>query len=469
MSTDVAGSTPAPRDARRRRVQTLIAWEHFIAGDDEPAVATVPPAILLSWRRCRDVHGLDPRHPSGQAHRQAGLAVRRDGGIYAQLGAVAAAVVRDVGGCLATVTDADAEILACWCAHDLGNHDVGGRFEPRTRWPESVGGTNGMGTALLQSQPVVIRGPEHWRQDMHEWNCLGLAVHDPVTAEPVGAINVSARTADLVAGLAARLAADLGAARRYLWCRALDDARAVSERFAAEDSRWSGNVLGLDVAGNVVAASEHVRRAVRGIPTGYLLDPEHRRGVTFTPLRDVAERSFEKAVADPSWTGAVVIGPPLSDTPHAYTVTPVAGAAGPVGWVVSDGETGRGPGTVLDVVSDRAPDGGTGRIAALAGDSVLLLGPNEIRFAEANRHVVWLTTDCGRFRAATKGMDHLERELSRFGFVRVHRSFLVNPSRVRRVVSKGNGLIALSTDHHQVENIPVSRRSTHEVRQRLGL
>lgn len=114
-------------------------------------------------------------------------------------------------------------------------------------------------------------------------------------------------------------------------------------------------------------------------------------------------------------------------------------------------------------------DRDTGHIAALAGTSVFLLRPSEVRFAESDRHSVWLTTDYGRFKAATKGMDNVERELSQHGFLRVHRSFLINPERVRRVDHKGNGLIALSTDYRQAESIPVARRCTQEVRRRFGI
>lgn len=468
MRSDVARSGPAVSDAARRRAATLAAWEHFVGGDDEPAAAALPPAILLSWRRCRDVHDLDPVHPISREHRQHGRATPRHDGIHARLGAVAAAIVQDVGGCLATVTDADARILASWRARGLGEHATDGRFEPQVRWSESVGGTNGMGTALLLSQPIAVRGPEHWRQDMHEWNCLGLAVHDPVTARPVGALNVSARAEERVTGLAARLFAELDTARRHLRHLALRDAMAVAERFSAEDTRRPGNVLGLDLAGNVIAASEDVRRAVDGISAGFLLEAASRRGATFAPLRVVAEDSFEKVLADPSWHGTAVIGPPLSEDPQAYAVTPVPGPTGLAGWVLSNHRASSGSGSILDAGGYRstpAPE----RIAALAGDSVLLLDPNEVRFAEANRHIVWLMTDCGRFQAATRGMDNVEHELGRYGFIRVHRSFLVNLSRVRRVLHKGSGLIALSTDHHPAESIPVSRRSTHEVRQRLGI
>jgi hypothetical protein len=430
---------------------------------------TLPHAILLSWRRCRDVHDLDPVHPSGRAQRQRSRMAPRYSGVYAQLGAVAAAIVRDVGSCLATVTDADAQILASWCAGGLGEYTTDGKFDPQVRWPESVRGTNGMGTALLLSRPIAVRGPEHWRQDMHEWNCLGLAVHDPVTARPIGALNVSARTEERVTGLAVRLAAELETARRHLRDLALHDAIAVAERFSAEDSQRRRNVIGLDLAGNVIAASENVRRAVDGIPPGFQLEPASRRGATFGPLRVVAERSFERSLADPSWEGTVLLGPPLGEDPEAYAVSPVTGPTGLAGWILSDHRTAHDRGSVLDGAGYRSASGPPERIKAVAGDSVLLLDPHEIRFAEANRHTVWLTTDSGRFRAVTKGMNNLERELGRFGFIRVHRSFLINPTRVSRIVHKGSGLIALSTDQHRTESIPVSRRSTHDVLHRLGI
>ena len=127
------------------------------------------------------------------------------------------------------------------------------------------------------------------------------------------------------------------------------------------------------------------------------------------------------------------------------------------------------PGTIASDVHAPGPPVVADRIAALVDNSVLLLDAQEVRYAEANRHAIWLVTDCGRVKAATKGMDNLERELRGRGFIRVHRGFLVNPVRVRRVVHKGNGLISLATDVTRPECIPVSRRRTREVEQALGL
>lgn len=470
MQNDVARRGPAEFDIQRRRARTLVAWERFAAGDDEAATGTVPPPILLSWHRCRDVHRLDPVRAIGSVHSQScGGSQQRYGGVQAQLGDIAAAIVGDVGGCLATVTDGDGRILATWSTRELERDASAGKLEPQFLWPESTSGTNGMGTALLQPAPAVVRGPEHWRQEMHEWTCLGLAIFDPVTEQPVAALNISSYSEIRVTDLTGRLINEFDAPRRYLRHRSIREAMAVAERFSAADTGISGKLIALDLAGNIIAASEDVRKVVDDVPRGFLLEPASRRGTHPPRLRRVAEESFVRATADPSWCGTAVLGPPLCEKPEIYSVMAVNGPAGLAGWILS----GQGDASGSDhrgnppeyPISEHEP----GRIPAVAGDSVLLLDPNEIRFAEADRHVVWLVTDCGRFRAATKGMDHVELELGRHGFLRVHRSFLINPRRVRRVHHKGNGLITLSTDFRRAENIPVSRRSTHAVRRRLGL
>ena len=247
---------------------------------------------------------------------------------------------------------------------------------------------------------------------------------------------------------------------------ALRDAVAVAGSSAAQGGSPTKR-LALDLAGNVVAANEDVRRLLGNPPHGVAPSRGLPPGSWLTQLRGLAERSYAEAETDPSWRGTVVLGPPLAERSETYVVTPVIGALGLVGWMLSShhaSRTGR-------PVDGGCPDArhGIDRIAALTGDSVLLLEPHEIRYAEAERHVVWLTTDYGRLRAATKGMHHVERELAGYGFVRVHRSFLVNPERVRRVHHHGHGMITLSTDHRRVESIPVSRRCTHEVRRLFGV
>ncbi|MGE3285438.1 MAG: LytTR family transcriptional regulator DNA-binding domain-containing protein [Pseudonocardia sp.] len=422
--------------------------------------------MLRSWYRCRDTHHVDPTAPSRPAHTTHDPAAPRYADVYDLLGELAADIVRGVGNCLATVSDAQARILRAATAPELRPLAARSDLEPDALWPESRHGTNGMGTAVLQERPVVVRGPEHWRQDMHGWTCLGVALHDPVTGRPVGALNISSHSEPRITGLVEKLAAELEPVRRRLLRNAFGDAMTVAERFAQETFTRRGRVLGLDVAGNIITASEEVRREVRGLAPGFLLDPASRRGRALTPLHTVAARSAPLAAKDPAWTGTAVIGRPFG-RPDIFGITPVHGAAGVVGWILVS--RGRAADQDVAVTPAEATRSNPTRITAFSGDSVLLLDPSEIRYAEASRHTVWLVTDCGRVRATAKGMLNVERELARYGFVRVHRSFVVNPERVRRVHHQGHGLIALSTDESGAETIPVSRRSTETVRRLLGL
>jgi DNA-binding LytR/AlgR family response regulator len=100
---------------------------------------------------------------------------------------------------------------------------------------------------------------------------------------------------------------------------------------------------------------------------------------------------------------------------------------------------------------------------------MVLLRRSEIHFAEADGNDVWLVTDEGRLQATVRGIDKLEVELSGGEFLRVHRRFLVNLSRVRAVDRGPRGELTLIIEGAQRETVPVSRRNVPAVRRALGL
>ena len=110
-----------------------------------------------------------------------------------------------------------------------------------------------------------------------------------------------------------------------------------------------------------------------------------------------------------------------------------------------------------------------GRVIARRDESLVVLAMPEIRYAEAAGNIVWLATDQGRLRAAAHGLDHLERDLSGSGFLRVHRRYLVNLRRVREIDQGFKGSLFLITDVRQRESIPVSRRHAPALRRALGV
>src|SRR5262249_22858028 len=130
------------------------------------------------------------------------------------------------------------------------------------------------------------------------------------------------------------------------------------------------------------------------------------------------------------------------------------------------GCAGRGDHSALDALHGR---GLHSRVVALRDDRWGMLDPGEIRFAEADRNTVWLKTDQGSLRAATRGLDRLAQQLEGKGFLRVHRRFLVNLSRIREIEQGFKGTLFVTTDTRTHESVPVARRHVPQLHRALGL
>jgi DNA-binding LytR/AlgR family response regulator len=82
---------------------------------------------------------------------------------------------------------------------------------------------------------------------------------------------------------------------------------------------------------------------------------------------------------------------------------------------------------------------------------------------------VWLSTDQGRLRAASLSLDKLDSELADVGFLRVHRRYVVNLSRIREIERGLKGELSLVMDDPTNEMVPVSRRNAPVVRRALDI
>ncbi|WP_380168672.1 GAF domain-containing protein [Jannaschia sp. R86511] len=157
------------------------------------APAAVRPLVSDSWRRCRDA-GVDPDHPT--------LDVDVDDGTLAELRRASPLTeslpllermlldTADAPHVLA-VSDADGRLL-----HVSGDRAVRTRmdslgFTAGARWDEAHAGTNAPGTALALDSPVQILSGEHWATPVHAWSCSAAPVHDPLSGEVVGAVDLT--------------------------------------------------------------------------------------------------------------------------------------------------------------------------------------------------------------------------------------------------------------------------------------
>jgi two-component system, LytTR family, response regulator LytT len=115
-----------------------------------------------------------------------------------------------------------------------------------------------------------------------------------------------------------------------------------------------------------------------------------------------------------------------------------------------------------------AANGAPGRVALEDGERTRLVKTADIRYVQANGHVVTARVYDGDLR--WKGS--LAEAASRFeplGFLRVHRAYLVNPERVVEAEPFFNGSYLLRVDDKARSEVPVSRNYLPAVRKALGM
>lgn len=108
------------------------------------------------------------------------------------------------------------------------------------------------------------------------------------------------------------------------------------------------------------------------------------------------------------------------------------------------------------------------RVALEDGDRTRLVKVAEIRYVQANGHLVTVRIGDGDLRWKGSLADAAAR-LEPAGFLRVHRAYLVNPERVVEVEPFFGGSYLLRVDDKARSEVPVSRNYLPAVRKALGL
>jgi len=99
--------------------------------------------------------------------------------------------VADASHFLMVVTNGDGVIL--WRRGDARVRRTADRlgFSEGARWTEDEVGTNAIGTALEEANPVQLFSGEHFEQAQHPWYCTAFPIHDPRTGELLGIVDIS--------------------------------------------------------------------------------------------------------------------------------------------------------------------------------------------------------------------------------------------------------------------------------------
>lgn len=208
----LASQTFADRRAWRRAME--VARESLTAAAHRmpPPPAVVPRPVYDSWRRSR-LQGLSPHRaatsPAGQFNPDSRLCDIADGVVRAR-----AAVLDDMA-CALLLTDQHGVVLRRWGSHRsfVDNLDDAG-VTPGFSVAEEFLGTSSAITLLAQA-PVIVRGPEHFLDQLSEISCAGAPIRNPITRRTVGTLDFACRLADttpLMLSWVSDLAAEIGRA-----------------------------------------------------------------------------------------------------------------------------------------------------------------------------------------------------------------------------------------------------------------
>ena len=445
----------------------LAAWERFVQGED--LLPGVRPMVALSWHRCREQYRVDPHLTEVPvAVAKPDHAPEHDG-VFAELGFRAAAVAHEVGnvGGVVTVTDATGRILAVWGDQATVARAADVNLAPWFCWSEDAAGTNGMGTALEAHGPVPIRGAEHWCQAFHDWVCAGNAVRDVVTGEPIAVLNISCWRSQLPASAAGWLANAVTMTQYTLKRHARDSGAELVAAYTQARARSSGALAAVDTAGKVVIADD-MASVLLGVPAATpAVDPTLRWNPGLPDLIAAARYASKQAAHHPDWVGSTQIFTHLADEPTSISIRPVFSSGHLIGNLVSFGASdgARVPETERPAHPRMRPR----RLVAVRDNRMVLLRLPEVFFAESQGNDVWLATDQGRLRAASPSLDKLDNELADVGFLRVHRRYVVNLSRIREIERGLKGELFLVMDDQTNKMVPVSRRNAPAVRRALDI
>jgi hypothetical protein len=456
-----------PTPANRGGGTLLAAWERFVRGEDQ--VPGVRPVVAISWHRCREQYRVDPHLTHAPVAVTEPDHTPEHDVVFAELGFRAAAVAHEVGnlGGVVTVTDATGRILGEWGDPATLTRATDSNLAPWFCWSESAVGTNGMGTALEAHGPVSIRGAEHWCQAFHNWVCAGIAVRDVVTREPIAVLNVSCWRSQLPPSAGGWLANAVTDTQSILKRRARDSGAELIAAYTQAGARSGAPLAAVDTAGKVVIADPTASVLV-GVPASTpAVDPTLRWNPGLPELISAARYASKQAARNPDWVGSTQMFTHLADEPTTVSIRPVVSSGHLIGHLVSFGVSDGAQVPQLEGAGH--PPSQPRRLIAIRDNRMVLLPLPEVAFAESEGNDVWLCTDQGRLRAASQSLDKLDSDLADAGFLRVHRRYVVNLSRIREIERGLKSELSLVMGDGPNEMVPVSRRNAPAVRRALDI
>ena len=183
--------TTSRNQLQSKRMDAVRAWMNFVEHGDL-AEGLVRPEILRSWERSAPAVGIDVR--------EAPLADESDTRSFWHGSPLQVAVERveqelrrtaEDGDLVVAVTDAQTRILWTYGGRVMRRKAETVNFVAGGRWDDTSVGTNALDLATRNDAPSMVFSAEHYAEIVHNWVCWAAPVHDPVSGEQLGVIDLS--------------------------------------------------------------------------------------------------------------------------------------------------------------------------------------------------------------------------------------------------------------------------------------
>jgi transcriptional regulator of acetoin/glycerol metabolism len=192
---------------------------------------------------------------------------------------------------IVVVSDSQGCILWSDGHPDVLRASEGIRFTPGHSWSEEAAGTNAVGTALAADHALQVFSAEHFREEVHPWQCSAAPVHDPETGETLGAIDVtgSYRTAHPHTLAMVQLAAHL--VEQQLRREMLERDNRILGLFADHAASYGGPAAAVSQSGRVLASTPAAWAGGRvEVPSDGIVAEPLGEGLLLVPERPVRVR-----------------------------------------------------------------------------------------------------------------------------------------------------------------------------------
>ena len=182
---------PSSNDLHGRRVDAVRAWTNFVEHGDR-VEGLVRPDILRSWQRSAPVVGIDVSEaPMAD---ESDTAAMWDGSpLQVAVERVESELRRTAedGDLVVAVTDAETRILWTYGGRVMRRKAETVNFVAGGLWDDTSVGTNALDLATRLDAPSMVFSAEHYAPIVHNWVCWAAPVHDPVSGEQLGVIDLS--------------------------------------------------------------------------------------------------------------------------------------------------------------------------------------------------------------------------------------------------------------------------------------